>query len=187
MSAEKEKTVQVTDNVRTIGEIDSAVDWFVVKTSPRHEKKVAELAHKLGYVVFLPLQTSIRIWSDRKKKVQTPLIPSVLFVQNPEIDMEQLYALSGVRSVLRLNGAVARVKPQEIQQLKIVVGEEMEIEQLSPQSFVGGEEVEIISGPLRGFFAKAVEELTRYRVLLEISNLGTGYCVNLAKKNIRKL
>lgn len=186
MSAEEEKDTQVVDNLMVNSLISDAMDWFVVKTKPRHEKKVAELAQKNGYVVFLPLQTTLRIWSDRKKKVQTPLIPSVLFIQNPEIHKDSIYAIPGFLSVLKLNGKIARVKPHEIEQLKIVIGAAMEVEQDSPASFHAGEEVEIVGGPLCGYFAKAIEDLTTYRVLIEIPTLGVGYSFNVAKNNIRK-
>lgn len=55
--------------------------WFALYTMPRTEKKVhARLASK-GVDVYLPLVTTVRQWSDRKKKVQVPLIPSIVFVR----------------------------------------------------------------------------------------------------------
>ena len=42
--------------------------WYVIKTNSRAEKKVEERLQMLGFEVFLPLQTSINQWSDRKKR-----------------------------------------------------------------------------------------------------------------------
>ncbi|MCO5259119.1 MAG: UpxY family transcription antiterminator [Crocinitomicaceae bacterium] len=184
MEAEKDSNYQQIE--KEIDKHDS-MNWFVVRTKPRHEKKVAEQLVNLGYTVYLPLLTSIRMWSDRKKKIQTPLIPSVLFVENPAANKEKMYSIPGFSSILKLNGKIACVKPYEIEQLKIVVGEEMTLESVDVQKFVPGDEIEIVSGPLRGFFGKAIEDLTSYRVLIEISTLGIGYTVNVAKNLVQKV
>ena len=53
---------------------DKEPHWFAVYTSPRTEQKVAERLEKEGYEVYLPLVTTLRQWSDRKKKVKIPLM-----------------------------------------------------------------------------------------------------------------
>ena len=44
--------------------------WYAVYTKPRAEKKAALALTELGIEHYLPLQTSIKQWSDRKKKVE---------------------------------------------------------------------------------------------------------------------
>ena len=53
--------------------------WFVIYTKPRQEKKVTAqlLANEID--AFYPLITTIKQWSDRKKKVTSPLINSYVF------------------------------------------------------------------------------------------------------------
>ena len=53
----------------------TAEKWYVIKTLSRAEKKTAERMTAEGYKVYLPLQTTIKQWSDRKKKIEIPLIP----------------------------------------------------------------------------------------------------------------
>lgn len=166
---------------------EASLNWLVVKTKPRHEKTVAQLLESFGYKVYLPLQSSIRLWSDRKKKIQTPLIPSVVFVENPQVDKTAMYAIPGFHSLLKVNGKLAEVRPHEIEQLQLVVGEQLEIEPSTIQQFLAGEEVEIIGGPLCGHFAKALENSTNYRILLEIPTLGWNYSVSVPKNNVRKI
>ena len=43
--------------------------WYVIKTTSRSEKKVAERIDAIGVQSYLPLMQSIRQWSDRKKKI----------------------------------------------------------------------------------------------------------------------
>ena len=58
----------------------STKQWYAVKTMSRAEKKIKERLDDLGVENYLPLCTQIKKWSDRKKKVQSPLVPGYLFV-----------------------------------------------------------------------------------------------------------
>ena len=60
---------------------DLSLNWYVVYTKPLTEKKVATRLTELGIEVYLPLYTTVRQWSDRKKKLEKPLINSVVFVR----------------------------------------------------------------------------------------------------------
>ena len=53
--------------------------WYVLYTKSRQEKKVAESLQAIGIEAFCPLVTVVKQWSDRKKKVQLPLINSYIF------------------------------------------------------------------------------------------------------------
>ena len=63
---------------------EKQLNWYVVKTRSRAEQKVAQRISAKGLNVYLPLQKTIRQWSDRKKKVEVPLISSTLFVKTEE-------------------------------------------------------------------------------------------------------
>ncbi|HTO38196.1 MAG TPA: UpxY family transcription antiterminator [Brumimicrobium sp.] len=164
-----------------------STDWFVVRTNSRHEKKVACLLEKLNYQVYLPIQKQWRIWSDRKKLIEVPLIPGVIFVHDCTVNKEKLYSVPGFHSILKLNGEIGRVKPKEIEQLKLVLEEYEGVKKVENSRFSRGEEVEIIAGPLRGYFAKAVEDVNSYRVIICIEALAAKFVVNLAKSKVRKL
>ena len=55
--------------------------WHVIYTAPRAEKKVNERLESQGVETYLPLQKTLRQWSDRKKKVSIPLFNSYVFVR----------------------------------------------------------------------------------------------------------
>ena len=54
-----------------------------------------------GYEVFLPTYVTLRQWSDRKKKVEFPLIPGVVFVKNNLDNISELFAFQYVLKILR--------------------------------------------------------------------------------------
>ena len=76
--------------------------WYALYTKPRAEKKVSSELDFRGFENFLPLQTTIKQWSDRKKKVEIPLFNSYIFVR---IDLEKYYY-----KILEIPGIVKFVK-----------------------------------------------------------------------------
>jgi transcription antitermination factor NusG len=59
----------------------SRTEWYAIQTRPRHEKAVAQRLLEAPTCAFLPLQTSVHQWSDRRKRVEEPLFPGYVFVQ----------------------------------------------------------------------------------------------------------
>lgn len=69
--------------------------WIAAYTRPRCEKKAVAEIKKLGIETYLPTQVQIRQWSDRKKKIETAIIPMVAFfyVDKTEISLIRNHAL----------------------------------------------------------------------------------------------
>ena len=57
--------------------------WFVLVTKPRNEQKVESRLNDIGIQAYCPVRTELRQWSDRKKKIKVPLLPSMLLVKLP--------------------------------------------------------------------------------------------------------
>ena len=55
--------------------------WYAIYTNPRAEKLVNSRLVEENINTFLPLQKTFRKWSDRRKLVEKPLLPSYLFVK----------------------------------------------------------------------------------------------------------
>ena len=60
---------------------DTDISWYAVYTRPRAEKLVFQRIQETGIEVFLPMQKTIRQWSDRKKVIEKPLLSSYIFVK----------------------------------------------------------------------------------------------------------
>lgn len=161
--------------------------WFVVQTKSRSEKKVYQQITDAGFNAYLPLQTTLRVWSDRKKKVELPLIPSIVFVENPTIKKEQIYAIPGVYNILNIYGKIGVVTQAEIDHLRILCNNDIACEQIDLTTYKKGDAVEIIAGVFKGYYASAIEDINSYRVLLEIESLRTGFIVNLPKNQVSKI
>ncbi len=161
--------------------------WFVVKTNSRAEKRVAERIDKIGLKVYLPLIDSIKQWSDRKKKIQTPLIASTLFVNCEVQELSKLYDIQGFNSVLHYLKKPAIVREFEIENLRILLKESDALELVENIELLPGEKVEVIRGPFQGLIATSLEVNRTHKLIVEIESLEQRFVVHVPKSFVRKL
>ncbi len=88
--------------------------WFVLCTKPRNELKVTERLTKIDIEVYTPTKTESRQWSDRKKKVTTPLLPSMVLVRLLEKEVHTVFEVPGVVRYLFEHGKRASVSNEEV-------------------------------------------------------------------------
>ena len=74
----------------------SKPNWYVVYTKPRHEFKVNERLTIMGLSTYCPSITKVSQWSDRKKKIKTPALPSMILVNIKENERDMVFDCSGV-------------------------------------------------------------------------------------------
>ena len=70
--------------------------WFVLCTKPRNELKVLNRLSSLGIDAYTPSRIELRQWSDRKKKVLVPLLPSMVLVRLDEKEVQKVFDIPGV-------------------------------------------------------------------------------------------
>lgn len=149
--------------------------WYVIYTEPRHEKKVASRLQQLDIEVYCPLITQVRQWSDRKKKVEVPLLPSYVFVKLDSSERERVFQVSGVVRYLYWLGEPALVREEEIilmqNWLKGVVAS-FKIEGVQQ-----GDYYEIPSGPFIGKKG-IIEKVNNNQITLVLEQLGVKITLN---------
>ena len=92
--------------------------WFVLCTKPRNELKVTERLTSIGVEVYTPTKIEVRQWSDRKKKVTIPLLPSMVLVQLLEKEVELVFDVPGAVRFLFEHGKRASVSNEEVLAMK---------------------------------------------------------------------
>lgn len=90
------------------------MNWYVLYTKPKWEKKVAERLTEIGITAYCPTIVKVQQWSDRKKKVVVPLFSSYVFVQLEEKNRNTVFSVTGVVRYLFWLGKPAIVRNQEI-------------------------------------------------------------------------
>lgn len=162
-------------------------NWYVVRTKQNAEKKVAERFRLMGIELFLPLYETIRIWSDRKKKLKLPLIPGHLFVFMQAKELVRVYQVPGISGILTEFGKPAVVRPHEIENLRVLSSMNHAPEWKEMICFDAGDEVEIVDGPFRGLFGMCVQEAKGYQVQITFKDLHLGFVLNVKRNQLRKL
>ena len=94
------------------------MNWYVLHTKPRSEKKVEEKLLSLGINAFCPTRSEIRLWKDRKKSIQVPLLPSMVLVNIDTKDINRVFESSGVTRYMFWLGKRAVVRQSEIDVLR---------------------------------------------------------------------
>ena len=56
------------------------MNWYVLHTKLRCEKKAQEQLLSMGIKAYCPTRNEIRLWSDRKKRIEVPVLPSMVLV-----------------------------------------------------------------------------------------------------------
>jgi transcriptional antiterminator RfaH len=151
--------------------------WRAVYTKPRSEKKVAERLSKNTITVYCPVQTTLKQWSDRKKKVLTPIFPSYIFVQVAENEMLSVLKDPGVINFVFWQGKPAIIKNEEINLIK------EHLNHTSISTEVVGDEIIITQGILSGVKGK-IKEITTNNVILVIESIGLTITIKKNTANV---
>lgn len=150
--------------------------WYVLYTKPRQEKKVADGLNAVGIEAYCPMVTVVKQWSDRKKKVQEPLINSYVFVNIENFNRDKVFIVPGIVRYLFWLGKPAVVRAIEIEAM-----------QKSLQGIVASFDVSAIKkdtvykipeGPFQGFegIVKNINATTIQLLLVDL-----GFLVTLKK------
>ncbi|UWY28643.1 UpxY family transcription antiterminator [Flavobacterium sp. TR2] len=146
------------------------MNWYVVYTKPKWEKKVADKLDQLGIECYCPLITQVKQWSDRKKKIETPLFSSYVFVQLEDSERNLVFQAAGAIRYLFWLGKPAIVKDQEIEAIKTGL-KSTNISEVSVSALQVGDKIKLESGAFINQNA-IVQEVSNNYYILVLETLG---------------
>ena len=155
--------------------------WNVIYTAPRAEKRVYERLLELGVHCYLPLYTTLRQWSDRKKKVELPLFRSYIFVKPARGERLPILEVFGVVRFIYYLGKPAVVRQKEIDAIRRFLmqteGYNIRVQQ--------GDNVEIAGGPMEGIYGEVIR-IGKHKLILQIQQLGMSIIAEVDKGMVRR-
>ena len=92
--------------------------WMVLYTKPNTSRNLEKQLLKAGIEAYCPTRTEVRQWSDRKKKVQVPVLPSMILVKLKEAERSIVFQFNGAVRYLFWQKKPAVVSTQEVEALK---------------------------------------------------------------------
>ncbi|WP_075342978.1 UpxY family transcription antiterminator [Tenacibaculum agarivorans] len=151
--------------------------WHVLYVRSRWEKRVFQSLIEIGLEAFLPQITKIQQWSDRKKKVTQPLLPSYVFVYlNSPTELYRALSVSGACKYICFGKDYARVTETEIERLKFMINDE-NISDIESSSRVPkiGEIKRIMKGPLCDFECEVLRVNNLNKVVVRLDSLQQNF------------
>jgi transcription antitermination factor NusG len=145
------------------------MNWYAVYTKPRNEKKVAESLNSLGIEAYCPMVTSVKQWSDRKKKVALPVLPSYVFVKIETANRNNVFQVPGVVRFVFWLGQPAIIRELEIETLKKYLTLDYTSIEQSPLN--RGDKLKIPYGPFKGQEG-LIKSTTNSKIQLSLESLG---------------
>ena len=97
--------------------------WHVIYTKPRAEKKVEERLNNFGIEAYCPVKQEVKQWSDRKKKILVPVLPSMVLVNIDEKERNKVFDIPGVVRYMFWLKKHAIVKDDEVASLKSLLSQ----------------------------------------------------------------
>lgn len=147
--------------------------WYVLRTMPRHEKKLAIFLEQRGIEVYLPVQNRKRRWSDRTRIVEMPLFPGYLFLRfDYAARRSEVLARQAAIDFVRVQGQAARMRAEELQNLQLLINQATELQTDASRAFAPGESVEITFGPFKGVRGVVKKAKNRTRLYVDVPLLG---------------
>jgi|HubBroStandDraft_1064217.scaffolds.fasta_scaffold340679_2 transcription antitermination factor NusG len=141
--------------------------WFAAYTRSNHERSAADQLAQRSIAHFVPTYESVRVWKDRKKRLERPLFPGYVFVRVPLEEKLRVLVVPGIVRLVGFDGHPLPVPDEEIETLRTVVQHKLKAE---PHPYlVAGRKVRIVRGALEGMEGILIRKKGRLRVLVSIN------------------
>lgn len=163
---------------------ESEKKWFAVYTRYKREKRVLSALHQKGIDAYLPLLKLTRHYTRKIKKVELPLINCYLFVQIVKAEYLSVLETEEVVGFLKIGKNLISIPEQEINIMKKVVGEQLEVE-VHTGLVQKGARVEVIGGQLTGLKGKLHEIKNEKNFSIELERMGYSIFMEVDPKYLK--
>ncbi len=160
--------------------------WFAVYTSFRREKLVRKMLDKKDIECYLPINRVTRRYASRNKIVDFPLISCYIFVKIKKGQYVPVLETEHVIKFTKIGRDLLAIPEREINIIKRVVGEGLEIS-MEQADFTIGDDVEIISGNLTGLKGKLVSIDGKNKFAVALDNIGFSLTMSVDASLLNKI
>ena len=151
-------------------------NWFVLYTKVNQELKVIEQLKEMNISCYCPTVMIVKQYSDRKKKIIKPLIPSYVFVFIEDGRRNDVFSIFGVVRYMFWMGKPAIVRDNEIELMKQY--HNGLYQSVSLTEITRGQLYKISEGIFAGKTGKIVET-QKNKIKLELEGLGMTVSLRL--------
>lgn len=153
--------------------------WYAAYTRPRTEKKVYERLVQQGVEAYLPIQRTLKQWSDRKKWVEEPLIRSYIFVRENNPNHSLVLRTDGIVRYIGFGGRPAIVPHNDILRIQWLLGQAEHPVEACQEPIAIGSHIIITEGSLQGLSGEVVEHRGRHKLVVRLEAINYSVLVTL--------
>ncbi len=161
--------------------------WKVLYVQSRREKQILNKILELGIEAYVPFKTEIKQWSDRKKKVVSPLINGYVFIKPNQNQREKIFNIDGILNYVRYNGNDAIISEREIEILKMIETKGYYVEINNKIEVNIGDIVEIKAGRFKGLEGIVEKDGKKEHCYVVIKNLDFQLKIKVEKNTLKKV
>lgn len=165
---------------------DSEPRWFAVWVNYKREKQAERDLRARGIEVYLPLKATTRIYASKRKTVYLPLLSRYIFVRIVRSEYVPVLENPHVLSFVKEHGNLRSIRPEEIELLRRVAGDERVVE-IRQGQMAAGTPVELITGNLAGMQGVYVQARGKNSFLIQLESLGVHLQLEVDASDIRRL
>ena len=158
--------------------------WYAVWIKSRQERVAAARLAYFGISTYLPLQSELRLWSDRQQSIEMPLFPGYLFVRVDLKSGNKLRVLQtpGVVGIVGNGSEPVPIPDEQIDSVRtaILCGAKS-----STQAFLEeGESVRVVRGALAGIEGSFVRFGSRSHLIITIEMIQRSVEVSISERDV---
>lgn len=148
--------------------------WYVALVRMHHEKKVAERLNKMGIENFVPVQQELHQWSDRRKMVESVLLPMMVFVHVDAKERKEVLSFSTVSRymVMRGESSPTIIPDEQMARFRFMLDYSKDVISMNSAPLARGEKVRVIKGPLTGLVGELVTVDGKSKIAVRLNMLG---------------
>jgi len=159
--------------------------WYALKVRTGGEARLGINLEQKGFEIFLPTWLEIRRYSDRLKKIQSPMFPGYLFCRLDVNRRQPVLTTTGVEKIVSFGGEPCAVPEKEIEAIQraLTAGKSV-----VPWPYLQtGDAVIVQFGPLTGVEGLVVRADGKDRIVLSVNLLQRSVAVQIDRDQIRPL
>jgi transcription antitermination factor NusG len=164
---------------------NAGTDWSVLRTWTKHESVVEKVLTARKIECYLPKQTQVRQWSDRKKTLVLPLFPGYLFIKVRPEQFQDLRDVPGSCGLVWASNRPAPIRESVVLDIRRLVEAQAQLTIMGGLHV--GERVRILSGALKGIEGVLARAKNKDYLVINAEAIGQSICIEVPVSLVGKL
>jgi len=158
--------------------------WYALYTKPRNEFKAELQLNSVSIENYLPTFTTLKKWSDRNKKVTSPLFRGYIFIHSNEKERFLALEQKAIVRTICFNGKPSAIPDWQIESLRKMLTETQNV--LITNKIETGVKVKIIDGPFTDVIGVVTAKQEKSWLAVSVELVHRSVMVRLPKESVIK-